>query len=252
MKEAAPLQASPSENFPRCRPCFSRCVCRFGVRSGAAAGKFPFGRGGRRTAGREVGTVTSLCCSMRYAHMSRTAVKRLNLRSFEHRTTGDKRRAIGKQKKPDSRISRYARFFAVQSHLSNLTNAFCRIPMYSENPKNTPAPKGLFPVQAPIQPIFIPSCKNGSLRRGKFSEEGSSESASYKRCPPSEVFLFLNKRYRKAKVSDIFRLEHVRFLDIQKRPVKASRGINNVPGKPKKHACPEKAFPGTGSATADF
>ena len=47
--------------------------------------------------------------------------------------------------------------------------------MYPENPKNTPAPKGLFPVQAPVKPIFIPSCKNGSLRREKFSEEGGSE-----------------------------------------------------------------------------
>ena len=81
---------------------------------------------------------------MRYGHMSRTAVKRLNLRSFKHRTTGDKCRAIGKQKKTDSRILRYARFFAVQPHLSNLTNDFLPDSDVPGKPKITPAPKVAF------------------------------------------------------------------------------------------------------------
>ena len=126
--------------------------------------------------------------------------------------------------------------------------------MYPENPKNTPAPKGAFPGAGSDTTDFYTRLQKREPVPGKVLGGGKlgGRAASYKRCPPSEVFLFLNKRYRKAKVSDIFRLEHVRFLDIQKRPVKASRGINNVPGKPQKHACPERAFPGAGSGKADF
>ena len=75
--------------------------------------------------------------------------------------------------------------FRYSKRPANMTEAFCRITICPDKSKSHAYPDGASPAQAPSQPL-TGACVGESSRRWEARREG----ASFKRCPPFEVFPF--------------------------------------------------------------